>query len=514
MPGRRHRTVHIPFPNPYVIESGPPPKPPVAMSLVREYVRRERRMSYSAQSSDLFIALIGFTLGNNWILAIAALRFSVDLFLRPSLARATLALDGGVPPDRVVRARVPLYVAVGFTWALVLWPAFIGDPSGARGTVLACSSLVAIVTLVTTVCYTPALFTASCAGFSAGALPMAFFVGGWTSVVTVLCIPILQGLLWNMGQGNRQQYVQALEMQFENDRLLAEQERTIHQLHLSRRHAHELAATDSVTGLPNRQAVLDRIDRLAERADGEFALVLLDLDHFKTINDTMGHSTGDAVLVGMARMLTHHERPGGGDDSVMVARLGGDELAIVIPGTHDPGEIAARFHQWSRCFSQLPVAGAGTLTVSATAGCATFPRDGADQRTLLNAADMALRQAKAVNRGSFQQYRPAMIDVFRRETDIANALSRSIDDRAFAVFLQPQVTIEDGGVVGAEVLTRFTDDELSRYRCRRSSTSPRSAASAAGCRRCCWSSPPTPPSSCTSTLRRRCPWPSTCHRPR
>lgn len=353
-PPPRRTHVTIPLFNPYRLPSTPPPA--VKLAMTREFLRRERRLPYAALGADAFIALIALSLGNAWILAVAGLRVAVDLLRRPSVKMAERALDRGATPRAVLRPRIPLYAALGFTWGMVMWPGYFGDVAPSHSAILTCIAVVAVVIVTTTVCYVGPLFTAACAGFTAGVVPVAFVVGGMPAVVGALAIPLLQVLLWDMARGTREQHVRMLEMQFEHDRLLTEQSSTIRELHVSRRHARELAATDSVTGLPNRQALLDHVDALVERGDATFALVLLGLDHFKNINDTMGHHIGDAVLVGMAEVLREMEDPGAGDDgTVTVARLGGDELALVLPGEQEPGELAARFQGWSRRFSQLPV---------------------------------------------------------------------------------------------------------------------------------------------------------------
>ena len=167
----------------------------------------------------------------------------------------------------------------------------------------------------------------------------------------------------------------------------------------------ELAYRDALTGLPNRASLADRLElelAHARRQKRGLALLFLDLDGFKAINDTRGHAAGDALLVGAAQHLTHALREGD-----TVARLGGDEFTAILPGIED--EQAARIvgEKLLRALER-PIEHEGELLrVRGSVGLALYPRDGADATSLLQQADAAMYRAKADGGGRLIGAQPA-----------------------------------------------------------------------------------------------------------
>lgn len=217
-----------------------------------------------------------------------------------------------------------------------------------------------------------------------------------------------------------------------------------------KRHAEQ----DTLTGLANRAVVSQRLRELLRkrrRVDAPTgAVVLLDLDHFKDINDTLGHDAGDALLREVARRLSASVRK-----SDVVARLGGDEFALVLPGLSDPADahaVVAAIHESLR--REVTISGR-QLRPSASIGVTLFPRDGETAADLFKNADIALYQAKARGRGTWCFFDPALRSRLERRQEISDALRVAIARAELEVALQPQARTRDGAHTGFEALVRW-----------------------------------------------------------
>lgn len=215
-----------------------------------------------------------------------------------------------------------------------------------------------------------------------------------------------------------------------------------------------LASIDTLTGLPNRARLIESMPGLladAHERGQPVAVMVLDVDHFKDVNDTLGHSTGDQLLVEMARRLKAQLRAGD-----LVGRTGGDEFVVLI---NDCGaEEAARIAQRLLEYIAAPVpAQKLQLTMSASAGIAVFPDHGADAETLLKHADTAMHEAKRSGRGKFHFFTE---DMNRRVQDrlmLSVALREAVQNKALRLVYQPQVSLDTGALHGVEALARWTD---------------------------------------------------------
>ncbi|MDO5610633.1 MAG: EAL domain-containing protein [Pseudomonadota bacterium] len=446
--------------NPFVIKPGSK-DPAIVRYLALEYVRREVPMTYSAQAGGLVLLVIGASLAHPWVLALGVLRLVVDGTSRWFMRRFRRALEDGGSPDHLLRWRKPGYFLIGFTWGMVGWPAYLSPAAQIQSSLLVGISLLSMVIMMASVCYIPALFTMTTLGFTLAFLPVLVLVDKVPLVVLLIGIPVLQFMLWDLARHNHTTLSNMLEMQVERDLALVEQKAVISALDDSRQQATRLALSDVLTGLPNRLGFLERIDALINTPDARFQLLLLDLDHFKNINDTLGHNAGDALLIEAARVLEDGGAAGGKPH--YVARLGGDEFAVILHDDQDDHYADGLHKRWLSTFSQVQLPKFGRFSGSLTCGAAQWPKDGADRASLLHAADMALRKAKVIRRGSFLDFDAQMVDVFERETSIANLLAGSIEEQLFVFHLQPQVDIRDGRIIGAEILTRFTDLELAKF---------------------------------------------------
>ena len=212
---------------------------------------------------------------------------------------------------------------------------------------------------------------------------------------------------------------------------------------------YRLAHLDALTGLPNRSLLFSRIaEQLAARAP--MSIMLLDLDGFKAVNDTLGHSAGDKVLQQVAKRIVRCVRP-----SDTVARLGGDEFAILRPACTGGKSLADELVcLLSSIASPVDVDG-HQVTIGTSIGVACYPDHGEHAEDLLSAADLALYQAKADGRLCFRLYEPRLRDRATQGRMLDGELRRATADGEFKLFYQPQVSIDDGRLVGAEALLRW-----------------------------------------------------------
>jgi len=241
---------------------------------------------------------------------------------------------------------------------------------------------------------------------------------------------------------------------------------SVYEAHLqssSRRHArrleeanaqlHHQATHDALTGLPNRVLFLDRLGREIAHAarDGRrFAVLLLDLDRFKLINDTMGHAAGDQLLIQAAARLAGVLR-----DIDTVARTGGDEFLVLIAETrdaYDPGAAAANL---VKALSQPYAINDTEIHTSASIGISVYPADGTDADTLVAHADEAMYFAKQRGRNSYQFFNPAMSVFSQERLELENDLRRALTLNQMEVHYQPKSDVQTGRVSSVEALLRW-----------------------------------------------------------
>lgn len=224
-------------------------------------------------------------------------------------------------------------------------------------------------------------------------------------------------------------------------------------------HALEYQANhDSLTGLANRNLLNDRIEQAiawAKRHGHVMGVMLLDLDHFKLINDASGHSAGDALLKEVANRLTACVR-----ETDTVARLGGDEFVIILtdlPQPDDVGQIAEKI--LSTLSRPAEVAGRDVF-VTASIGVSLYPRDGDHGEILLRYADMAMYRVKEHGRNSVRQFVPEMGSTAISRLDMEGAMRRGLERGEFVLHYQPKIDLATQSVVGAEALIRWQHPQI------------------------------------------------------
>ena len=218
-----------------------------------------------------------------------------------------------------------------------------------------------------------------------------------------------------------------------------------------------MAHHDFLTGLPNRFLLNDRFGQMqavAERSQTRFALLFIDLDRFKNINDTLGHTVGDLLLCVVARRLLALVRA-----VDTVSRQGGDEFIVLLGGITGPQDAGHAAHKLVRALGEPCVIENHELTVTPSIGIAISPDDGNDLDTLLKHADLAMYDAKHQGRNMFQFFRPAlnarMLDLLLLENQLRQALRRD----EFELFYQPQIDLATDRIIAFEALVRWRHQE-------------------------------------------------------
>ena len=219
-----------------------------------------------------------------------------------------------------------------------------------------------------------------------------------------------------------------------------------------------LAYHDSLTGLPNRRLLRQRLSTALERAAArrtQVAVLSLDLDRFKNVNDSLGHGAGDTLLLEVACRLHSCAETGIGE--VLLARLGGDEFTLVLAEASDQRQVEALAERVLQALG-APYAVRGTeVSISASLGIAMSPQDGQDVETLMRGSDMAMSCAKGRGGRGFAFYADSMDRIAARRLELEHRLNLALENGELAVFYQPKVDIETNAVTGVEALLRWRD---------------------------------------------------------
>ncbi|WP_317931027.1 EAL domain-containing protein [Halioxenophilus sp. WMMB6] len=218
-----------------------------------------------------------------------------------------------------------------------------------------------------------------------------------------------------------------------------------------------LAYHDELTNLPNRSLLRDRVQQAIVNADREhhpLALLFLDLDHFKNINDSLGHSVGDQLLREISNRLLLAIRK-----ADTVGRLGGDEFLILLPEVNADAAAHVAQKLLEEC-TRPCVLGIHTLSITPSIGIAMYPRDGYDYDELLKKADTAMYRAKDEGRNGFRFFTPEMNHAVFQRMILESALRKAIENNEFELHYQPKFSIQTMAVVGVEALLRWRQPEM------------------------------------------------------
>jgi diguanylate cyclase (GGDEF)-like protein/PAS domain S-box-containing protein len=219
-----------------------------------------------------------------------------------------------------------------------------------------------------------------------------------------------------------------------------------------------LAHRDPLTGLPNRRLFEDRLEialAQAHRYRHRVALIFIDLDRFKQVNDGFGHAAGDELLKGVAERLAVSVREGD-----TVARLAGDEFTLLLPGIHYAEDLAAISRKLVESLRKPFRVQGREVRVTASGGISLYPEDGEDGEALLHSADTAMYRAKERGRDNFQLFSPAMAEKALERRSLEDSLRSALDRQELTLHYQPCLELATGRVTGVEALLRWQRPEL------------------------------------------------------
>lgn len=219
----------------------------------------------------------------------------------------------------------------------------------------------------------------------------------------------------------------------------------------------KMAFYDSLTGLPNRSFLLGKAQRLlfdVAQEQGELAVLFIDLDRFKQVNDALGHGAGDELLQVMAQRLSSVMR-----DADIAGRLSGDEFVLVLP-RRNATQVTRELERLQRVLSFPVSVGETSVVMSASIGISLYPADGQDMESLLQCADIAMYQAKRVERGSCRFYLEQMNQIAQQRLILETALRMALAGDGLELAYQPQINLHTGALVGVEALARWEHPSL------------------------------------------------------
>ncbi|MDX2480412.1 MAG: diguanylate cyclase, partial [Desulfuromusa sp.] len=226
------------------------------------------------------------------------------------------------------------------------------------------------------------------------------------------------------------------------------------------KHIEKLAFYDILTGLPNRVLLQDRLSQMtacAKRSDNKIGLFFLDIDHFKRINDTFGHDTGDQFLNVVAKRLRSVLR-----DCDTISRIGGDEFVVLVNDISTRNSASMIACKILEALTQSIVLKGKEVYTSTSIGISIFPEDGADPDSLLKNADAAMYQAKGSGRNTYRFYSSEMNSKALEQLLLANDLRKALEKNEFYLDYQPQIDLSEGRITGTEALLRWQHTDFGK----------------------------------------------------
>lgn len=283
--------------------------------------------------------------------------------------------------------------------------------------------------------------------------------GGLVGIVISLDVVVLTVLLAKACRGNEQTFVESVSRKLEAGAMATSLTAAHSEMLQANARLELLASCDPLTGLANRAAfntTLASAIREAEGNDGRLGLLVLDMDRFKHVNDTMGHKAGDLLLTEFAQRLRNTLPPA----NTFIARLGGDEFAVIVTGPDAVSEATRAAEIILRQVRKPFLLNGQTSTVGTSVGLAIYPEHGAKADELFVSADMALYRSKEQGRGRWRRFDPKLRAAAERQRQIESDVLAAIDNGQIEAWFQPQVCLENHQVLGFEALVRWHHPQL------------------------------------------------------
>lgn len=218
-----------------------------------------------------------------------------------------------------------------------------------------------------------------------------------------------------------------------------------------------IARTDSLSGLANRNSLneyLQRIIPTAKRHEKEFAFLFLDLDHFKTVNDSLGHNVGDELLQNIASIIKKTIRP-----NDFVARIGGDEFAIIIQDYKSYYELTRIIERIQKQLAKTWIIQTYPLNIACSIGVAFYPKDGKDTVNLMKNADIAMYEAKKLGRNQYHFFTEKLNQTVQNTIALDKDMRQALVDKEYELYYQPKVDLKTSKIIGCEALLRWISPE-------------------------------------------------------
>jgi diguanylate cyclase (GGDEF)-like protein/PAS domain S-box-containing protein len=226
----------------------------------------------------------------------------------------------------------------------------------------------------------------------------------------------------------------------------------------SRQRIHHMAFHDSLTGLPNRRLFQNTLEKLVsdlENTSLKAAVMYLDLDRFKGVNDTLGHEMGDQLLVAVSNRLKNCLR-----NTDLIARQGGDEFTVLLPRLISKADAATVAEKIINALNEPFIINEQELAVSGSIGIAIFPEDGKDSVTLMKNADAAMYRVKEEGKNGYQLYTPEMNQIAAKKFMLEKNLKQALKQNELLLYYQPQIDVRSNTIIGAEALVRWKHPKL------------------------------------------------------
>ena len=228
---------------------------------------------------------------------------------------------------------------------------------------------------------------------------------------------------------------------------------TFSRLESEKKELYLMARTDSLSGLSNRNSLNEYLERLiltSKRNKEEFAFLYLDIDHFKSINDSLGHNIGDELLQNISKLLKRILRP-----SDFIARIGGDEFVILIQEYDSYLELSNVINRVQKQLSKYWVIKTNPINISCSIGIAFYPKDGEDSVSLMKNADIAMYQAKKLGRNQYHFYTEELNETVQNSINLDKDMRLALKNNEYELFYQPKVNLNNSQIIGVEALIRW-----------------------------------------------------------